>query len=93
MITSFNVKKTEQIYYLVNKEKHKQQLKDIKPATDTGIKTQKSQLNLKRDKSVMNYGQRYEIDVGNSRLVNRILSIARPNKLSKIKHEPTRLSI
>ena len=41
----------------------------------------------------MNYGQRYEIDVGNSRLVNRILSIARPNKLSKIKHEPTRLSI
>lgn len=93
MITSFNVKKTEQIYYLVNKEKHKQQLRDIKPATDTGIKTQKSQLNLKRDKIVMNYGQRYEIDVGNSRLVNRILSIARPNKLSKIKHEPTRLSI
>lgn len=93
MITSFNVKKTEQIYYLVNKEKHKQQLRDIKPATDTGIKTQKSQLNLKRDKNVMNYGQRYEIDVGNSRLVNRILSIARPNKLSKIKHEPTRLSI
>ena len=86
MTTSFNVKKTEQIYYLVNKEKHKQQLRDIKPATDTGIKTQKSQLLLNRDRSVMNYGQRYEIDIGNSRLVNRILSIAKSNKINKIKH-------
>ena len=85
MTTSFNVKKTEQIYYYANREKHKQQLRDVKPATDTGIKSQKSQLLLRRDRSAMNYRQRYEIDVGNSRLVNRILSIARTNNFNRLR--------
>ena len=41
----------------------------------------------------MKYGQRYEIDISNSRLVNRILSIAKPNKINKMKYEPSRLPI
>lgn len=85
MTTSFNVKKTEQIYYLVNKEKHRQQLREMKAATNTGIKVQKSQTLLNKERSGMNYGQRYEIDLGNSRLVSRILSIAKSSKLNKTK--------
>lgn len=85
-MTRINViKKTEQIDYWINREKHELYLREMKPATNTGLRNL-SMINnnsTRKERNLVTFNRRYQVRLDNQQMVKRILNIAKTSHIPK----------
>lgn len=88
------IKKTEKIDYWIKREKHEECLREMKPATNTGLGRPNSlSTGIRRERDLFAFNRRYQIRLDNRQMVGRILTIAKSSHTPKISSPYSRLPL